>query len=670
MAWSGIERNKLDYILTDLLPVELSESFSFRPLYNFLMEKENQKKLTTIINRLKEIQSQSEKKLFENNWASTPLKYNILKGNDSFREMSVVQPFSAINLFLFIELYQKDILYFFEKYHHFSIRYHKRSTDLFYKTRSNRATHYFSKQARIAEKRSIQQMGNFYKIVPFESINSFTDSRVWRMCNFQYRYYARMDYKSCFDSVYSHVYKWAIERITADSKDAKNSNLFITIDRILQNINGLSSNGLIVGPEFSRMIAEILLQFIDDNVKTSLLKEKLVFRRDYVVYRFVDDVFVFANSQENIDSIINTYKKISSDYLLRLNELKLVKGETPCLPKGWLEKTRRLADVLENFFYTLSKAEYESLDEEKRFIVKTDYISVDRTKDEVIILMKEFPNDRRTVVSYLLSVMLNNISKKKDGYRLFKSTTTSKAFLLIDMALFIYAFCPSYDQTRKLISMMVYMNDELRFDDKNSKQNQQLQNIIQRYSFIFVQGNLPDLCDWFSLFIDFHILLNSETENTLVEKAKNDNNPIILATILMYSRYSESFFEETKTIVSSIIEENLERISGKDPMLQTEYWYALIFHNCPYISAHLKTKIETLIISTKPSNVSLPSEVLRDIICEFLQLQSTVGNKPKDSFFNWNENMNISEQITYRTYQRTIFKHYRGNKYGLYASIE
>lgn len=33
MGWSGLERNKLDYILTDLLPVEISELFSFSQLY-------------------------------------------------------------------------------------------------------------------------------------------------------------------------------------------------------------------------------------------------------------------------------------------------------------------------------------------------------------------------------------------------------------------------------------------------------------------------------------------------------------------------------------------------------------------------------------------------------------------------------------------------------------
>lgn len=670
MTWNGIERNKLDYILTDLLPVELSESFSFRQFYDFLLSKINQKKLTDIVNELKVNQAQSEPMLFRGNWATTPLKYRILKGNDDYRELSIVQPLSALNLYLFIELYQKDILSFFNTHHHYSIRYHKRSTDLFYKSRNNQATRYFSKHSRIAKKKAIQQTGNYFKIVPFESINSFTDSRVWRMSNFRYRYFARMDYKSCFDSVYSHVYKWIIERITVDSKNANNTNLFIIIDRILQNINGLSSNGLIVGPEFSRMIAEVLLQYIDDKVLIELSNLNIVFRRDYVVFRFVDDFFVFANSQENIETIISTFKKESSFFLMRFNELKLAKGETPCLPKNWLEKTRRLADILENFFYKGTKAEYTNLDEDMRYIVKTDYMSIDRFKDEVITVMKEHTNDRRTIVSFLISVLLNNIGKKKDGFRLFKESSNGKAFLLIDLALFIYAFFPSYDQTRKLISIIVYMNDEINFNKIGSKQNQQLQEIIRRYSFVFEKGNLPDLCDWFLFLGDFNISLNMKSEDILLEKAVKDNNPIILANILMYSRYNENFFKGVSSIVSSIISENLIKLSEKSPDLQMEYWFILVFHNCPHITASLKAEIDNLISKTRPRNVNLPLDIIRACICDFLQLQSPAGNKPKDSFFNWNDKINTSEQITYRTFQRTIFKNYRGNKYGLYVSLD
>jgi len=136
MSWNGIERNKLDCLLTDMLPVELSGLFSYKSFYNYLLNPQHHKKLVQIVNKMKKIQYENNQKLFEHGWAATPLKYNILKGTDSFREMSLIQPLCALNVYIFLELFQKDILFFFEEHHHFSIRYHKKNNSLFYKAMS------------------------------------------------------------------------------------------------------------------------------------------------------------------------------------------------------------------------------------------------------------------------------------------------------------------------------------------------------------------------------------------------------------------------------------------------------------------------------------------------------------------------------------------------------
>lgn len=487
MGWSGLERNKLDYILTDLLPVEISELFSFSQLYAFLLAKDRQKTLETLIHEIQQVKVKSCSPMFKEGWSTKPLKYRILKGNDTMREMSVIQPFSALNLYIFIECYQKEILSYFEKHHEFSIRYHKKNTDLYYKSKSGKVTQYFQNQSSRVGRGVIQQAANYFKIAPFESINSFADSRIWRMCNFKYKYYAKLDYKACFDSIYTHAFTWIIERNVVDAKAASNSHLFVTIDRILQNINGRSSNGIVVGPEFSRMMAEILLQHIDSEICLSLEKDGFFYNVDYVAFRYVDDIFLFANQSQILDQILVKYKKIGERYLLRLNELKLVRGTTPCLPKEWLGKTRQLSDIIGNFFFQGKKVDYEKLPEEERFLVKTDYISVDRIKDEIAVLVKQHSDDARTIVSFLLSTLLNNISKKKNGYSLFGKQQLGKALLLLDMALYIYAFYPSFDQTRKIISIIAYMNSEVDFKT-NEKAHEKMGRVINRYAFIFNRG--------------------------------------------------------------------------------------------------------------------------------------------------------------------------------------
>lgn len=674
MGWSGLERNKLDYILTDLLPVEISELFSFSQLYAFLLAKDRQKTLETLIHEIQQVKAKSCSLMFKEGWSTKPLKYRILKGNDSMREMSVIQPFSALNLYIFIECYQKEILSYFEKHHEFSIRYHKKNTDLYYKSKSGKVTQYFQDQSSRVGRGVIQQAANYFRIAPFESINSFADSRIWRMCNFKYKYYAKLDYKACFDSIYTHAFTWIIERNVVDAKAASNSHLFVTIDRILQNINGRSSNGIVVGPEFSRMMAEILLQHIDSEMCLSLEKDGICYNVDYVAFRYVDDIFLFANQSQILDQILAKYKTIAERYLLRLNELKLVKGTTPCLPKEWLGKTRQLSDIIGNFFFQGKKVDYEKLPEEERFLVKTDYISVDRIKDEIAVLVKQHSDDARTIVSFLLSTLLNNISKKKNGYSLFGKQQLGKALLLLDMALYIYAFYPSFDQTRKIISIIAYMNSEVDFKT-DEKAHEKMGRVINRYAFVFQSGNIFDLCDWFPFFHEYNIVLDAKTERALIHTAEECNDPIIWANLLLYSQYYPPFFDELQRKVETVVKKQICKISDKEPMMQVEFWYVLIYHNCPYISLTLRQKMSNLIQEIKKSATSkssspFPSAIVTQLICEFLEQRSPSGNKPEESLFNWKGIKNFSDQITYRTYQRTVFKRYRKNTYGLYASLD
>lgn len=667
MGWNGLERNKLDYILTDLLPVELSELFSFKAFYDFLIQKKNQKVLNEIIETIKITKASNNQKLFQGRWDTQPLKYSILKGANSLRQMSLIQPLSALNLYIFIECYQKDILTYFEKEHCFSLRYHKKSNDLFFKGKTNKVISYFNQQSKRSGKSVIQQTGTFFKTIPFESINAFTGSLKWRMSNFHYNYYAQIDYKSCFDSIYSHSYKWIIERNVIDSKNANHSSLFITIDQILQNINGKSSNGLIVGPEFSRMIAEILLQHIDKSVKIELSKQNLVHNKDFAAYRYVDDIYIFGKSQDIVEKVISTFAQVGQEYLIRINELKVSKGTTPCLPKEWLAKTRLISDSLNNWFYT--KKEYFNQPEDDRYIVKKDFVSIDRIKDDITVLIKSHESYKRTIVSYLLSTLFNNISRKKDGYNLFANSGHGRPLMILDLAFFIYSFCPSYEQTRKLISIIVYINDELDFK-KDYTSKKKLRSLINRYSFIFLNGNLFDLIDWFVFLFEYEIPFDVKVENSIIEKAHLLNDPILWANLLLYSQYNNSFFNDIKLNVERIIIDEIEKITDKSKLLNREFWYVIIFHNSPYISSQLKIDIENIIQEIKQGAIGeTPSDKSIWLLCNFLQEKDSNGQKPKDSFFNWSGEKGMGEKITYRTYQRTVFKRYN-KKSGFYTSLD
>lgn len=64
--YMNIERNKLDYILTDIMPVEVSELFSYGKFYEFLLD--HQKELNNIIGEMLKLKAKGEILFLDGNW--------------------------------------------------------------------------------------------------------------------------------------------------------------------------------------------------------------------------------------------------------------------------------------------------------------------------------------------------------------------------------------------------------------------------------------------------------------------------------------------------------------------------------------------------------------------------------------------------------------------------
>ena len=661
MAFGDIERNKLDCMLTDMLPEELSGLFSYSKFYEFLLKPSNIKTIEKIRNNIMLSKMKNDGRILDKGWSSMPLKYTILKGTDSTREISIIQPLSILNVYFFLEIYQKDILYFLEKHHVFSIRYHRKSKNLYYKGSSKKVINYFYNPMKRIGVGCIETSGNFYDIVPFRSINSFSESRIWRMCNLKFKYCGKIDYKSCFNSIYTHTYTWLIERNVCDAKNAKNDNFFVKIDRTMMNINGLTSNGIVVGPEFSRMIAEVLLQQIDTEVYERLGKRGMKKSEDYCIFRYVDDIFIFSNTEENIDGIIEEFRTVSSKYHLNLNDLKSSKDKTPFLPKEWLPRTRQLADEITEIFN-------QGIDVPNTCIISDKYISVDRWKSEFTELVGNHRDGTRTISAYILSVLLNNISKKKNGYKIFNNEKIGKSYLIIDFSLFVYSFCPTFEQTRKIISIISFFNDEVEY--KNDVHNREkLRTVILRYNFVFQNGQLSDLCDWFPFLSEYGIALDIKTEDIIVQKIFDMDNPILLANLLIYAQYNVNLRNNIKGQIEKRIISKISNIDLNDnAMLYLEMWYVFIFHNCPFLSTDTLVRMENFISSLK-KNGDYSTSTCINLITEFMNTKSSNGHKPKKSFFDWNGNSNFGKSVTYSTYRRTLFKNYHKGKNWIFASL-
>ena len=408
------------------------------------------------------------------------------------------------------------------------------------------------------------------------------------------------------------------------------------------------------------MIAEILLQNVDKEVLQNLQDKGLSLKKDFRIFRYVDDIYIFANSPVDIDNIINMIESTSQKYLLHLNELKSYTTQTPVIMSDWLYKTRIFSDKVADLFYKKSEL-FES--QSINYIVKNRYISLDRLQNEFTLLMNEFTKERRFIVSYILSTLLNNISSKKDGFKLFDDGKLNKAFVILELAFYVYSFCPCFEHSQRMISMLVYFDDELKFkrDDETHKR---LRSIIRKYSFIFEQANINDICNWFVFFNEYKISLLHNSEDLIFEKVISEDNPILLANYLIYSLYDKKYYSMVLKKVESIIDDNISNMLPSEFLLQREFWYVLVFCNCPYISDNLKDILSKKVEELKSSNANSP-DLAKNLIYEFLK-----DSTKKNLFFYWGYyNFSASKQLTYRTYQRTLFKQYR-NSTEMYGSLD
>lgn len=322
------KRNQLDIILTDLQPNEVPQIYTLKNFYNYLVTNK-------VMKRISRDKNEDEKK-FDSSWHAAPLKIFVLKDNNEYREISFINPLSMMEVYLYLERYEKIILNFFKK-DSFSIRTHRKRDNLLFKRVNNNIIEY-ADQAILQN----ESAGNYYDRFPYQQLDHFYKSDEWHDLNRKYKFFAKLDYSKCFDSIYTHTFNWIIASNVQEAKRLDEGHFLSATDKLLQNMNMSITNGIVVGPEFSRFLSEIIFQSVDRNIMYSLNCQGLQNGLDYEIKRYVDDFFVFVKKEENVDKIINEIAKSSNRFKLRLNYEKEEKGKLPHIWSEWINEINLL----------------------------------------------------------------------------------------------------------------------------------------------------------------------------------------------------------------------------------------------------------------------------------------------------------------------------------------
>ena len=473
-------------VLSDVLPFELPVTFSNRHFYRFLItnrvrvdgkvirwEKDSPGlealiKLLFGFNHSKAVvnrQIDIDFKLDE--YKTIPFRYKISHKEKDFRELVVVHPKNQLALIEFYDKFKEIILYYCSL-SPFSIRrpfkvakysYHNDRMHI-----KNLAHDHEHKSVEEYDK-EYENLKTFFVYKEISNVYKFYESYKYHRCEKKYHRLFKFDISKCFDSIYSHSLVWALLNKEIVKDNLKNSEKTFggQFDRLMQNLNYGETNGIIIGPEFSRVFAELILQRIDLDVMHYLKEgkdgkgKKLEFKTDYEIFRYVDDFFVFYNDDETKERILSAYRYFLMEYKLYVNDSKSVLFEKPIITGITIAK-QKIADLLnENLKFDVAgdrpEDSEEGAEEEKKYAF---YASSNKLITRFKTIIKETGIAYKDILNYALACIDRKVlklikvysaveSKKDQEYRVVKAVLE-----LFDFTFFLYSVSPRVNTTIKL----------------------------------------------------------------------------------------------------------------------------------------------------------------------------------------------------------------------------
>lgn len=130
-----------------------------------------------------------------------------------------------------------------------------------------------------------------------------------------YAFELRADIASYFPSLYTHALSWAVHG-KAKAKKAKNDKSLLgnKLDDAVRATNENQTKGILIGPDTSRILSEIILARVDGVIQRNL--------RNATGMRFVDDYWFYFESREAAEKFLTLLQGTLAEYELELNYRK------------------------------------------------------------------------------------------------------------------------------------------------------------------------------------------------------------------------------------------------------------------------------------------------------------------------------------------------------------
>lgn len=426
-----------------------------------------------------------------------PYHFNIAHKANKNRTLSIIHPYNQWQVVEFYDQYKHSLLYLCSQSKYSLRKPHKIAQYFYYRDRLHRKLLGQENDKVELFFNEYENLKTFFSYEKYSNMYKFYEDYRYQRAEKKFKHLVKFDLQSCFDSIYTHTISWA----TAGGVDKvkvltgyQGSWVGDAFDNLMQSVNARETHGIVIGPEFSRIFAEIILQYIDSKVEQELLAEQLRQKSNYECYRYVDDYFLFYNDEKDRNLFMESLTKWLKVFKLQISPSKTEEFERPFITKVTLAK-QRIDNLLSNIFSTplweevksslnIEKekdAEEADFDKDREILDKkfNIYLPTNSVNTQIKVIVKECGVEYRDIANYLLEkisqrldVFLNRYEigfKKYERLMLKEDTNTEEIEIhaqraqrkltsylvsLIDIAFFVFNSNRQVNTTLKLQKIM------------------------------------------------------------------------------------------------------------------------------------------------------------------------------------------------------------------------
>jgi hypothetical protein len=393
----------------------------------------------------------------------------------------------------------------------------------------------------------------------------------------------------------------------------------------MQAANYNETSGIIIGPEISRIFAEIIFQKIDADIEKHLLSDALIHGEHYDLRRYVDDYYLFSSNEAICNKVQRTIEEKLKNFKLNLNTSKTTKLNRPFVT----QKTASLRQTKETTAKLLDAIVDKTNDEKDREIYTP------KTIKKPTRLVAGFINDIKTSCigdtkayelscNYLVATLSNTILRITSHNGSSTNSKDPKVFedaynVLTKLAFHFFTISPTYNGS---VSICKITHTLCKFyEDHFPSEVNTIKSLIYTSCLDFVesgsfskmsQPHLETHLEILNIIItirllgDDYLIPRSTLEKILKCSGRTDFSYFEITTILFYIQ-DHPAYRSLKSRIESVVKTKLNDISDLNTNAEKAY-LALDILACPYISSRTKKAISEKMFSdafrSKASNSS------------------------------------------------------------------